>query len=177
MARKRSNGEGSPRKRADGRWEWMVMLDGKRRSVYGKTKAEAQANYEKLKREHEAGLDLGSNSQTVGDYLDRWLEDVVNPTLRTRTADYYKSLIKRYIKPAIGTLTLKELNPQHVQRLVNGLPKNLAPRTVRNVRAVLRRALNNALTWRLVSYNAAMGVAMPKIEKYQSRIPTPEEAA
>src|SRR5581483_9941072 len=98
-------------------------------------------------------------------------------TLRPRTADYYASVIKRYIKPAIGKVQLNKLNPQHVQRMVNGFPKDLAPRTVRNIRAILRRALNYALTWRLVTYNAAQGVAMPKIEKYKARVPTPEEAA
>lgn len=173
---KRSSGEGSPRKRKDGRWEWSVMLDGKRHYLYGKTKQEARDKYEELKRQHEAGADLGSKAQSVEAYLQRWLDDVVYPTLRPRTADYYKSLIRRYINPAIGMVSLKELNPQHVQRLVNGLPKTLAPRTVRNVRAVLRRALNNALTWRLVTYNAATGIAMPKVEKYRSRIPTPDEA-
>ena len=174
---KRSSGEGSPRKRKDGRWEWSVMFDGKRRYVYGKTKAEARERYEELKKQYEEGLDLGAVTQTVEVYLGRWLTDVVYTALRPRTADYYASLVKRYISPAIGAVSLKELNPQHVQRLINGLPKTLAPRTVRNIRAVLRRALNNALTWRLVTYNAAQGVAMPKVEKYQARIPTPEEAA
>ncbi|KPV51068.1 hypothetical protein SE17_23345, partial [Kouleothrix aurantiaca] len=108
--------------------------------------------------------------------LTQWLEDVAYVGLRTRTADYYKSLLKRYVIPAIGKVTLKDLNHQHVQRMINGLPKTLSPRSVRNIRAVLRRALNNALTWRLVTYNAATGIAMPKVEKYQARIPTEAEA-
>ena len=174
---RRSSGEGSPRKRKDGRWEWSVMLDGKRHYVYGKTKQEARDKYEELKKQHAAGVDLGSAAQTVEVYLQRWVEDVIEPTLRPRTVEYYKGIIKRYINPAIGIVPLKDLNPQHVQRLINGLPKKLAPRSVRNIRAVLRRALNNALTWRLVTYNAATGIAMPKVEKYRSRIPTPEEAA
>src|SRR5690349_15899662 len=114
---KRSSGEGSPRKRKDGRWEWSVMFDGKRRYVYGKTKAEARERYEELKKQYEEGLDLGATTQTVEVYLGRWLTDVVYATLRPRTADYYASLIRRYINPAIGTVALKELNPQHVQRL------------------------------------------------------------
>jgi len=177
MAGKRANGEGSPRKRRDGRWEWPVRLGGKRHYIYGRTKAEAQEKFEALKKEYEGGRDLGVPSQTVEAFLDRWMTDVAHATLRPRTADYYASVIKRYIKPAIGKVQLNKLNPQHVQRMVNGFPKDLAPRTVRNIRAILRRALNYALTWRLVTYNAAQGVAMPKIEKYKARVPTPEEAA
>jgi integrase len=176
---KRGNREGSPRWREkEQRWEWSVRLGpGIRRYVYGKTKAEAREKYEALKREYEQGLDLGAPAQTIETFLDRWMTDVVHATLRPRTADYYAGCIKKYINPAIGKVQLNKLTPQHVQRMVNGIPKDLAPRTVRNIRAILRRALSYAVTWRLVTYNAAQGVAMPKIEKYQSRIPTVDEAA
>lgn len=176
MAGKRANGEGSPRRRKDGRWEWPVRIDGRRHFIYGKTKEEARAKYEALKREHEQGLDLGAKTQTVEAYLDRWVTDVAEKTLRPRTVDYYKSCIRRYITPVVGKVQLNKLTPQHVQRMVNKLPEDLSPYTVRNIRAILRRALNQALTWRLVTYNAAQGVAMPKIEKYEARIPTEEEA-
>jgi len=174
---KRGNGEGSPHKRKDGYWAWPVMLDGARKWVYGKTKAEAREKYEARKREHEEGLDTAAADQTVGEYLDRWMEDVVRSTLRARTADEYASLIRMYIKPALGEVILRELKPQVVQRMIKNLPAHLAPRSIRNVRAVLRRALNNALVWRLVTYNAATGIALPKVQKFQARIPTTEEAA
>jgi hypothetical protein len=86
---KRSSGEGSPRKRKDGRWEWTVMLGGVRKSVYGETKAEAREKYEQLKKEHDEGLDLGAATQTVEVYLQRWLDDVVATSLRPHTADYH----------------------------------------------------------------------------------------
>lgn len=173
---RRSAGEGSPRKRTDGRWEWSVMLNGKRHYVYGKTKSEAKTKYEALKMAHLQGMQLGTTNQRVDDYLQQWLRDVVQPSLRPRTVQYYESLIYTYIIPAVGSHKLRDLNPQHVQKMVNTLPTHLKPNSVRNIRSVLRRALNVALRWRLVTYNAAHGIVMPKIEKYTPRIPTIEEA-
>jgi integrase len=43
--------------------------------------------------------------------------------------------------------------------------QKLAPNTIRNIRAVLRRALNQALRWRLVRFNAASLVEIPRIEQ------------
>ncbi|KPV45926.1 hypothetical protein SE17_43870, partial [Kouleothrix aurantiaca] len=66
---KRSSGEGSARKRKDGRWEWSVQLDGKRHYVYGATRQEAHEKYKELRQRFEAGADLGKKSQTVEAYL------------------------------------------------------------------------------------------------------------
>src|ERR671920_1745920 len=41
VAKKNANGEGSrPRKRPDGRWEGRYWSEGKRRSIYGKSRKE-----------------------------------------------------------------------------------------------------------------------------------------
>ena len=56
---------------------------------------------------------------------------------------------------------LGKLTPEHVQTMIDRLA--LAPNTVRNIRAVLRRALNQALKWELVSRNVATLVETPRI--------------
>ena len=46
MAKKNANEEGSrPRRRPDGRWEARYWSDGKRRSLYGKTRKESRTNW------------------------------------------------------------------------------------------------------------------------------------
>ena len=56
--------------------------------------------------------------------------------------------------------------PEHVQVMLNQLTSaGLAPRTVRNVRAVLRDALNQALKRRRIQYNVAPLVEIPRAEK------------
>ena len=52
----------------------------------------------------------------------------------------------------------------------------LSPRRVQYLRAVLRCALNQALRWGLVSRNAAALANPPKMERYEIRPWTPEQA-
>jgi integrase len=48
---KRSNGEGSIVRRADGRWQASLQIDGVRRTVYAQTKREVRARLLALKKQ------------------------------------------------------------------------------------------------------------------------------
>lgn len=89
MAKKRANGEGSIRKRKDGRWEGRYTaghdpVTGKTiyKNVLGKTQAEVK---EKLKRaiEDSAKLDMSKVGQyTVGQWMDVWFENYAKIKVR-----------------------------------------------------------------------------------------------
>lgn len=171
----RGKGEGSYTKRSDGRWQGAIQIDKKRHTVYGKTRKEVADKIAELKKLHERGVDLGEKGQTVEEYLKRWLEDVVRVSNRPTTIRRYEGIVNKYLIPELGRYKLRELKPQQVQVLIKNV-QHLAPRGVRNVRAVLRKALNDALRWRLIEYNPAAHVTVPKAEKYEARIFTKEEA-
>ena len=100
MAKRRANGEGSIRKRSDGRWEarYTAGYDpktGKRiiKNALAKTQAEAK---EKLRK----GLDevreldiIRSDDYTVGEWVKTWFELYAKPNIRPNTADYYQRFI------------------------------------------------------------------------------------
>jgi integrase len=52
----------------------------------------------------------------------------------------------------------------------------LAPRTIQYMHSVLRAALNQALRWRMVHYNAAAMVSAPHGTRFEPRVLTPQEA-
>lgn len=173
MGRRRGHGEGSIHLREDGRWCASVDLgwiNGKRRRkyVYGKTRKEVADKLKVIHRDLGAGLDITTDRQTVKVFLERWLSEVVSQRNKVRTYEGYERIVELYLNPAIGHIPIGKLTPQHVQRLVNDLAgKGLAPNTVRNARAVLRRALNQALKWGLVSRNVATLVDTPRIEQQE----------
>lgn len=164
MTKRRGHGEGNIKQRADGLWEARVSLEGgKRKSLYGKTRREAQDKLRAALRDIDAGLDLSAGRQTVGQFLDRWLEDVVKPTVRPKTHHSYAQLVRIHLKPALGHHQLGKLTPQHVQAMMSAkTAAGLSPRTVQYLRAVLRRALGQALKWALVSRNVATLVDPPR---------------
>jgi integrase len=164
MTMRRGHGEGNIKQRADGLWEARISLPGgKRKSLYGKTRREAQDKLRAALRDVDAGLDLAAGPQTVGQFLDRWLADVVRATVRPKTHHSYSQLVRLHIKPTLGQYQLAKLTPQHVQAMLTAKSASgLSPRTVQYIRAVLRRALGQALKWGLVGRNVATLVDPPR---------------
>ncbi len=84
----RGRNEGSITLRRDGRWQAIVSLGWesgkrKRKSIYGRTRADVAKELTKLLRTKDRGLPLPAGGATVEKYMTRWLEHV-KPTIRPR---------------------------------------------------------------------------------------------
>ena len=182
--RKRGQGEGTIRKRADGRWEALLTAaqpDGtsKRVSFYGKTQKEVREKLTAARRLLDQGEALLTDRQTVGQFLDRWLADVIKPHKEPKTYKTYEGVVRLHLAPALGRLPLAKLTPQHVQALLAAKAAgDLAGKdcTLQRLRDVLRNALNQALRWGLVTRNAAELVDAPHYQPPEARPFTAEEA-
>lgn len=96
-----------------------------------------------------------------------------HPTAHSRQLQ----LVRLHLKPNLGKHQLSALTPQHVQALLNEkLAAGLSPRTVTYLRAVLRRALNQALRWGLVARNVAALTEPPKAVRFQATALTEGQA-
>ena len=178
MSKRRGNNEGTLTERADGRWMGRVSLpNGKRKAVYGRTRAEANAKMKKTQRDVDAGLPVADDRITVGNFLDAWLRDRVRQTVRPRTYEAYESKVRLYLKPALGHVRLARLTPDHVQGAMNGwLRDGLSPQTVRHARTVLRTALGQAVKWGKVPRNVASLVDSPRVEQRDPTVFTSDQA-
>ncbi len=181
MGRKRGNGEGSISRRKGGGWMAQYAVhtaEGrKRRTLYGRTRAEVAAKLAKALSSREDGLVFDAGTMTVGEYLERWLRDSVAGNVRPRTLSNYRLQARRHIIPAFGGIKLKALTPAHVQGLYRQkLDSGLSPASVRYVHAVLHRALKQALRWGLVPRNVTEAVDIPKLVREEVRALSPEEA-
>ena len=180
---KRGQNEGTCYQRADGRWEAATSIgtvDGKPKRLrrYGKTAKEARASLKAARDDLEQGHSTAVDRQTVAVFLDRWLADVVKPSVRPSTHTSYALHVRLYLKPAIGHHQLARLAPQHVQALMNEKSASgLSPRTVQYMRAVLRRALGQALKWGLVKRNVATLVDPPRSKRPTVRPLSPQQVA
>ena len=115
MAKKRANGEGSIRKRSDGRCEGRYTAGydpktGKRinKNVLGKTQAEVREKLKVAMAECQ-GLDVSreADEYTVATWLRTWYELYAKPNIRVATADRYQLMIETYTIPRIGDIKLK----------------------------------------------------------------------
>ena len=194
MAKKRANGEGNIRKRADGRWEGRYTAGyhpetGKRiiKNVLGKTQAECKAKLKKAIEESQS-LDVGrADEYTVAAWLRTWFELYAKPHIRPSTMNYYHRNIEQHIIPAIGDIPLNKLTTRDLQKLCNDLQSNgrlrkvqkkekpgLSNSTVRGIHMMLHNALDRAMKEKLILSNPTENCIIHKIEKQEMKILRPD---
>ena len=194
MAKKRANGEGNIRKRADGRWEGRYTAGyhpetGKRiiKNVLGKTQAECKA---KLSAAMEAtrGIDVSrADEYTVATWLRSWYEIYAKPNIRISTANRYQLMVEQYTIPRIGSIKLTKLTAHDLQKLYKDLMENgridrksghgnpgLSSTTVRSLHLMLHNAFERAVKERLIPRNPTEDCIAPKIQKFEMQILQPE---
>lgn len=117
------------------------------------------------------GTYVAPQALTVGDYLDQWIK-AHEVELKPSTAASYRANIERYLRPAIGHERLQSLSPSRLSIVFRELyetggkdGKPLSPRTVEFARAVLRRAMADAVVDRQIEVNPVIGTKRPKVVK------------
>jgi integrase len=141
---------------------WWWKLGGTQRRGYPTRKA-AQAALDEAKVAQRRGDWIEPSKEPLSAYLARWLESTAHRRKAQSTASYADGIA--VIGARIGTIPLGKLSTLDVQELVTALSARYAPRTVRERHMVLKQALAQAVRWRLVSYNAADGVDLPRVPK------------
>ena len=192
MPKKRANGEGSIRKRKDGRWEGRYTAGndpttGKpiHKSVLAKTQSEAKEKLKQAIAEAEK-LDMSrAKSYTLGAWIKLWYEVYAEPRLREKTKDYYLNYIDNHIIPELGNTPLEKLTTIQIQKFYNDLQKSgriqrythiklkdkgLSTRVVRGIHTLLNNCLEQAVAERLLLANPAKGCHLPKLEKREMKI-------
>jgi integrase len=177
MMSKRANGEGSIYKRADGRWEGSVSLGhGRRRRFYGKTHGEVKRKLTDVQKAMQDGLPVIGESVTVGKFLDSWL-DAARQTVRPQTHTRYEQYVRLHAVPVIGRVSLSKLSPIHLQRLYkNRQDGGLSATSVRQLHAILHRALSQAARWGYVARNVADLVSPPRVTRLQMQALSPDQS-
>ncbi len=177
MPGKRGNGEGSVRQRPNGLWEARITLDGKSRSFFAPTRAEAVKKLTVFQHDRDIGKPPSvHNGISVEKYLVGWLEMKRGTLPSPRTYDRYREYVTLHLIPALGRHEVASLSVHHVQKLYSEKRATLAPRTVNHIHAVLHNALEHAMKQGLVYRNVTELAEAPKVCKVEMLVWTQEEA-
>ncbi len=135
------------------------------------TRAAAKKARDEARHNTHRGTYVAPQSLTVGEYLDRWVEAHA-VQLKPSTAASYRANIERYLRPALGQERLQALSPSRLSMAFKAMyehggknGKPLSPRTVEFARAVLRRAMQDAVLDRVIELNPVVGTKRPKVTK------------
>ena len=179
MARKSNtrapSGAGSIRRRADGRWEarytYSDALGNKKRgSLYAATQRECREKLTAAVKKIDDGVFIKPQRCTLSQWLDRWVSTYC-VSLKPATLTGYRSKIENRIKPYIGATQLAALNNVQLQSYYNLLAEGsetvapLSPKSIRNIHAILHKALNQAVVIRLLHENPADHIILPRLQR------------
>lgn len=168
---------GSIRRRGRASWELTVDLGrdgtGKRLRRFSNvkgTRRDAERELSSVIHALASGNFTDPSRETVGRYLQRWLRDYASISMAPRTYERYREAVSRHIEPALGSLRLTALRPAHIVAAEAEWQERgrcygsggLSASTVRHHHAVLRKALQTAVSWQLLAVNPAAAVTPPR---------------
>ena len=180
--------------RKRGQSSWTVIVDlgndptsGKRRQLWRSVKGpkrEAEALLVQLLHERDTGVEQPRGKLTVATFLDRWLDDFVEPNLAPKTCSAYREVIQVHLVPALGSIDLVALRPSHIQSMYSRLLKSgrrdgrggLSKRSVLRYHQILHAALRQAVHWQFLVRNPADAVEPPRPARRELQATTPAQA-
>lgn len=154
---------------------WQLRVDAGKDPVTGVrrrkslnvrgTRREAQQALNILVVEVESGRYSGTTS-TFEQLATAWLE-LVESDLSPTTVRGYRNKLKVWIFPALGNRPVTKITTNDLDQFYRGLVKqaSLSPSTVRQINAIVRRALRQAVVWGWITNNPAANVTPPRVLK------------
>ena len=186
--KRRPQGDGTIRKRSDGRWEARIIIGHKNDGTPMYKSAFAKTQKSELKELHQLielyrDVDLTEECRmTLGEWMDKWLDEYMIFTVRESTIDGYRLLVEHQIKRFIGDKQLAYLTTADVQKFYNRIKKEgrvaehplygheLSDTMIRKVHMVLHQALDMAVKERLIVRNPTNGTTIPKKSQTEKQI-------
>lgn len=189
--RKRGNGEGTIKKRADGRWEAQYLTgeidsNGKkvRRSVYAKTREELSKKLISLTNSINTGVYISPSKMTVAEWMDLWVETYL-VGVKESTKQQYCYNIRVHIKPKLGSVMLQKLTTPIIQNFYNESMKphektrkdgskkivnGLSAKSIKNINGILNESLNQAVLVNYIPFNPVSACKLPRCEKVEMNV-------
>ncbi|MGH8164368.1 MAG: site-specific integrase, partial [Rhodanobacteraceae bacterium] len=180
-AKRRGNGEGSIRRRKDGRWTALLryidpLTDlARREQLYGRSRGEVVDKLAELRRRIKAGEPTRDARVCLSAFLDRWFVDVAKPTIKPSTARSYESVITHHLKPALGARALADLRPATIAHLLVGEGARGPAPSRKKALIILSMALDVAVRWRFIASNPAASIDPPRSTKVEIRPMSPAQ--
>lgn len=127
---------------------------------------------------------------TVGELLDEYVQLYGLRHWGDSYLSYSRHRIEHYIKPYIGNVLLCDLTAHILDRFYNSLQdkpavilkghkatdRTISPHVIEKIHALLKSALNQAITWGYIQTNPAANITLPKVKSQPREVWTPEQA-
>ena len=187
MAKRRANGDGTLRKRDDGRWEGRIVVGTKKngQTLYkgftNKSQKEVLSQMNLFKEKLKGATLCEDYRMTLGEWLDKWLNEHMAFSIRESTKQGYSRYIE-YIKPHLGHKQVSAITTADVQKMYNKLKESgrvrnhptmghqLSDSMVRSIHMMLHEAMEYAMREHMILKNPTEGTTIPKAAEKEMQI-------
>lgn len=154
--------------RSDGLYMGRFSFNGDRYSVYDIDLKELKKKLANQKYEVEHGLFAKQDNITVSSWFDTWIKEYKEPTVKRGTVGVYKDNFNSYLRDTIGKKKLKDIRPEHIQKIYNDLNKKEYSRnTIELVSVVLSGMYKQAFKNKIIRENPVPLATLPKGEEQE----------
>lgn len=192
MPKRRASGDGTLRRRSDGRWEGRIVVGTKENGLsmfkcfLAKNQKEVLRQMDRFK-ENLKGVTLCEGYRmTLAAWLDKWLCEHMAFNLRDSTKESYQRYINS-INRYLGHKQVSAITTADVQKMYNKLKAKgrvrehptlrhqLSDGTVRSIHMMLHEAMEYALREHMILKNPTVGTTIPKAVQKEMQVLNEEQ--
>lgn len=152
-----------------------MRYNGKQYQAYGKTEREAMMKLAEKITALKRGEAAIGGTMTVDAWYKQWKSTYKDPKdITAKSLGMYDEKYNKYIKPRIGSMRLQNVTDVHLQEIMNE-QAGKSDSHCKKVRSVLRQIFKRARQSRLIVYDPAEMLELPKATKGKRRPLTDEE--
>jgi integrase len=181
------NGESSIYQGADGKWHTYITVGRKpngtldRRHIQRSSAGAVATAANELREAMQRGNGVVSKPTTVGEWLTRWLEEIVEPKLAYKTTEDYRSLVNNHFIPNLGEWKIagsrRRIEPEYVEAMYSKMLKaGTSSSYVLKAHRVLRTAMKAAMRRGYAARNVCDLIDPPRARRHKVEAHTLEEA-
>ena len=164
--------------RKDGRYMARFQYEGENYTLYGSDPDKLLVQIEDLKYEVRHGIYEKEQNITVDSWFSTWMEEYKRHQVKPTTYDLYERTYEGHIKPYIQKKKLKEIRPEHIQRILNAESKVVKRQTLTRIHVILNGLFRQAYKNGIIQRNPVERSTLPKLrEDAERRVMTREEQA
>lgn len=154
------------KQRADGRIQSKVYIgNGKYKYVYAYGQKELQKKIEEVKIQLGKGIDVTAERDTFEQWKDNWLK-IKKSEISDKKYKSYEYRLKR--AESLYPFQITKIRTMDIQNIITDNTSELSEYTLTSMKNIISQILQLAVDNRVMDYNPATAVKIPKIKKCSS---------
>lgn len=155
--------EGCIRRRGN-RVELRVWFDGKQRSFYGKTEAEARRKLREYKKIRKDNLEEEKYSkECLSSYIENWLVMCKFGKIKDSSYDILERVFNNQIKPSeLAHKQLKDITIEDLQRFIDDVGAKYSESILKKTMEIISPTIRRATAEKKIGFNPLEFVIMPR---------------